>query len=341
MSSRDSPPKHVRRVRSKGHTYYYFNTGKVENGKPVMTRMPNMSDPGFWGSYAALVGHRNRRPAKAGLTIPELIDLFQKSDRYRNKLAVSTQENYDIYLRRLAALLPTAPAAEVTRGDMRRLIDRMAETPGAANLFLGTCSGLFKWAVEREHVPESPTRGIKLLEMGEHAPWPDAVLEAALKADNAQVRLLTHLLYFTALRFNDALSLTWGNIEDGMIIVRPQKLRKRDQVLHIPIHRDLAAELAKHPRSNVVISTNPNTGKKWGEQAARVVLQEFAAKYGARVVPHGLRKNAVIALLETGCSMAETASISGQTLQMVEHYAKQRNQARLAKSAVVKWEQNK
>jgi hypothetical protein len=55
-------------------------------------------------------------------------------------------------------------------------------------------------------------------------------------------------------------------------------------------------------------------------------------------VPHGLRKNAVNALLEAGCSAAEAASISGQSLQMVEHYAKQRAQARLADAAVLKWQ---
>ncbi|MEG8051008.1 hypothetical protein QP178_14425 [Sphingomonas aurantiaca] len=55
-------------------------------------------------------------------------------------------------------------------------------------------------------------------------------------------------------------------------------------------------------------------------------------------MPHGLRKNAVIALLEAGCSTAETASVSGQSLQMVELYARQRNQSTLADSALARWE---
>jgi hypothetical protein len=80
------------------------------------------------------------------------------------------------------------------------------------------------------------------------------------------------------------------------------------------------------------------TKRRYGDKVARDLLQAFAANLGAKIVPHGLRKNAVIALLELGCSVAETASISGQTLQLVEHYAKQRNQAKLSDAAVLRWE---
>ena len=41
---------------------------------------------------------------------------------------------------------------------------------------------------------------------------------------------------------------------------------------------------------------------------------------------------------KAGCSAAETAAISGQSLVMVEHYARARNQDVLGGSAVLKWE---
>jgi hypothetical protein len=53
-----------------------------------------------------------------------------------------------------------------------------------------------------------------------------------------------------------------------------------------------------------------------------------------------LRKNAVNALLEVGCSVPETAAISGQSLRVVEHYAKERNQRKLASAAILRWEGN-
>lgn len=339
MSSRGLLPKHVRRVRAKGRDYYYFDTGKEVEGKKVWSRLPDLRSPDFGDALSAMQGHRNRRPSKYGLTVPELIKLYEKSPAFRG-LAESSQYNYGIYLRKLEKLLPTAPVAGLTRGHIRKLRDDMGDTPGAANLFLGTCGALFKWAVGNEYIGNSPTKGIATLEMGEHDPWPLHVLNAALAADDAQVRLLTHVLYYTALRLNDALSLTWGNIIGDRIVVRPQKTQRKRQELSIPIHRELRAELTKLPRTSIVIATNPNTGRRYGEQVARRLLQNFAATHGADVVPHGLRKNAVNALLEAGCSVAETASISGQTLQLVEHYAKQRDQVKLSDSAVLRWERN-
>ena len=46
----------------------------------------------------------------------------------------------------------------------------------------------------------------------------------------------------------------------------------------------------------------------------------------------------MVFLLEAGCSDAETASITGQSRRIVEHYAKQVNQRRLAAAAILKWE---
>ena len=67
-------------------------------------------------------------------------------------------------------------------------------------------------------------------------------------------------------------------------------------------------------------------------------LQAFTAALGIKTVPHGLRKNAVNALLEAGCTIAEVSAITGQTHQVVEHYAAKVNRRKLGKSAIVKFE---
>lgn len=59
---------------------------------------------------------------------------------------------------------------------------------------------------------------------------------------------------------------------------------------------------------------------------------------GERLVFHGLRKSAVVTLLEAGCTDAEVGSITGQSREMIEHYAKQVNQRRLAAAAILRWE---
>ena len=56
---------------------------------------------------------------------------------------------------------------------------------------------------------------------------------------------------------------------------------------------------------------------------------------------HGLRKSAVVMLLEAGCTDAEVSAITGQSRKMVEHYAQQVNRRRLAASGILKWENTK
>lgn len=70
----------------------------------------------------------------------------------------------------------------------------------------------------------------------------------------------------------------------------------------------------------------------------RRVLQDFTATLDAKTVPHGLRKNAVNALLEVGCTVPEVAAITGQTHQIVEHYAKRVDRRKLGKAAILKFE---
>lgn len=96
-------------------------------------------------------------------------------------------------------------------------------------------------------------------------------------------------------------------------------------------------------RSSVTVLTNaagiPWTKdgfqSSWQKQMADGRLQPLSDR---RLVFHGLRKSAVVFLLEAGCTDAEVAAITGQSRDMVEHYAAQVSQRRLAASAILKWE---
>lgn len=128
----------------------------------------------------------------------------------------------------------------------------------------------------------------------------------------------------------------WGDVRGGCVALRQQKTGKE---LLVPFHRDLAAMIAKAPRLGLTILARAD-GRPLKPATLRDQLQRWAERHGVKVVPHGLRKNAVNALLEAGCSVAETAAISGQSLQVVEHYAKQRNQTALASAAILRWQGN-
>lgn len=325
---------HTKRVRAKGRDYLYFDTGKMSaRGTKIYSRLPAVSDPSFGATYAALLAARSRRAnAATQMLVPALCDMYEKSPHFA-KLAPSSRTIYSLYLKRFREMMPTAPAAQIEQADMTRLLDRMADKPGAANMLLAVVGSLYAWARKRQHVSNDPTRDIEKFELGEHDPWPTDLLVKGLTSADPFIRRAVHLLYFTAQRIGDACAMRWGDIEGDILRVRQEKT---DHFLEIRIHAELARELTLGKEGPTILTGKG--GRPLKPVAARRRLQAWATEQGHKVVPHGLRKNAVIALLEAGCSAAETAAISGQSLQMVEHYAKMRAQKTLGGTAILKWE---
>ena len=122
------------------------------------------------------------------------------------------------------------------------------------------------------------------------------------------------------------------------------------------MHEDLRKILAETPKSAVTILTSM-AGTPWTKDGFKTSWQKaFAAptKRSGEPAPawplraireggfvfHGLRKSAVVFLLEAGCSDAEVAAITGQSRKMVEHYGRQVSQRKLAASAILKWERS-
>jgi integrase len=325
-------PKHVRSKVAKGRTYYYFDTGAKANGKAVLKRLPDIRDPEFGRMLSAAQSGRTRRgKIKGVLTIAGLADLYEKSPEFR-KLAEATRRSYELNLDKARKRLGIAPANELKPSDVRLVHDEMADQTGAANQFVRVLGSLYSWGRKRGHVTAKPTESVELFDETPHEPWPEWLLEQALVDE--QVRLPVALLYYTAQRIGDVCRMGWSDIRGGVSITVRQA--KTGKVLEIPLHSDLRGLLEEAPRQALTILSSG--GRKRSEKALRDKLQAWAAERKQKVVPHGLRKNAVIALLECGCSVAETAAISGQTLQVVEHYAKARNQSKLASAAILRWE---
>lgn len=323
---------YVKKVRAKGREYLYFDTGtKDTRGKPIYNRLPPKSDPRFGSIYAAMLGHRTRRD-EGGLTVLKFVAMYQASKQFLD-LAPSTQKLYRIYQGRFAEELPTAPANAIERKDIVTLFDKMGGTPGAANMMVASVAALYKWGRRGEHVTAHPTDDIDPNDLGEHDPWPESLLDEALSSDDPVVKLATHLLYYTAQRIIDVADMRWSKVgEDFVQVVQV----KTGTELFIPLHPQLANELPERGEGADCILVDAK-GKKFTTSRLRGILQRWASERGHKIVPHGLRKNAVNSLLECGCTIAETASVSGQSLKVVEHYAKKRNQTKLARRAIGKW----
>lgn len=334
--------RYLRHKRAKGKSYYYFDTGqKDERGRPILTRLPDKRSLDFGGAYARAVAARTTRSRKFGtLDLDSLIRKYQLSPEYA-KLADNSRTLYAHYLNVANKLSRGAkgespPAAGLEPRDVLAIRDALAATPSAANATVKVIGSLYAWAVMPAHgyAKINPANGVTMFDQGEHKPWPESLLEEALADPSVQLEVA--LLYFTGQRIGDAIVTPKSAIKGGEIKVYAQKTKSW---LTIPLAADLAKILAAQPRTDTVnILTNANTGQPWSKDSLRRKLQAWAAARGHEVVPHGLRKNAVIALLEAGCSEAEVASITDHSLAMVIHYGKERNQTRIARGAILKFD---
>lgn len=326
---------HVKTVVRNGVEYCYYDTGqRTREGKPIRTPLGRKDSDDFGTRHATALANRTKRKSVPNaLLVPDLIRLYEKSPELR-KLSQGSQRTYGVYLRQLSHVLNNAPAGEVEDRDIYALIDSMADRPAAADMMLLVARNVFRWGLKRKHTSSDPTAGIEMLGEGkEYEPWPEHLVEEALQ--DAKISLPTALLYFSAQRIGDICLLRWSDIRDGVIHVTQQKTGKE---LEIPVHSRLAEILAAAPRLGITILVD-RRGRHAKHGTIRQQLQEFAAARGFKVVPHGLRKNAVNALLEAGCSTGETSAISGQSLRLVEYYAKRRNNPRMGRAAILKWEQ--
>lgn len=322
------PPSipHVKHVKRGAKWYSYFNTGQKRDGKPIYVRMPDYSSDGFWPSYGALKAGRTKRAASS-YTVASLAAAYSASSEYADK-AENTRKLYRVQIDRIVETWGKFPVNHLEPHHVRAVLEAEDWGAGTRNMVLAVLAVLYRWGRRNNRASADPTKDIKRYKVGEHDPWPEDILEAALASDDDTIRLATHLLYFTGQRIGDVMAMRWGDIRGGHIFVKQTKTGKQ---VEPPLIAELQAELDKLERDFGPIIKGINEGQ------VRRKLQAFTRKLGVETVPHGLRKNAVNALLEAGCTIAEVSAITGQTHQVVEHYAAKVNRRKLGKAAIVKF----
>ena len=329
---------YVKTVKAKGRLYYYFDTGERKpNGAAILARLPDISSTDFGTRYSNLKAVRTKSENRKNLpSVGDLIRLYETSGKFKS-LAPKTRDAYLIYMKRMAGIFldpkkGSWPAINVTRPDVRDLLDELG--PAAQKMQLAVFRQVYQYADKQDKIPANfnPSKGVDVDHKAiPHEAWPDTLVELALASP---VALPVALLYFTGQRIGAVARMRWADIQDGVLNVPPFKTTR---ILNIPLHTRLLAMLAKEERGITTIINKD--GKPVSKDAlySRIKVWLISVDAG-QYTPHGLRKCAVNTLLEAGCTVSEVSSITGQTLQMVEHYAKQRDDLKLARRAMGKWE---
>lgn len=318
---------HVKYVHRRGRVYAYFNTGQKRDGKAIYARLPDPGAIGFFDSYAAFCAGRKKRAAKE-YTVADLAHQYLKSATF-DRLADNTKALYRNQTAKIVETWGKYPVNRLEPFDIRVVLESGQWGAGTCNMVRAVLGVLYRWGRQNDKAAIDPVKDIARVKTGEHDPWPEDILESALASDDRLVRLAVHLLYFTGQRIGDVMALRWGNLRDDHIYVRQTKTGK---IVEPPLMAELRAELDRTPRTGLQIVHGVT------ESHVRRRLQAFTLAHGAKTVPHGLRKNAVNALLEAGCTIAEVSAITGQTHQIVEQYAAKVNRRKMGKAAIVKFE---
>lgn len=331
---------HIQRFRDRhGHLRHYFR-------KPGCKRVPL---PGAPGSKEFMEAYRAAQDARRDLgegksppgSVSALVAAYYRSAEW-GSLQPQTQTLYRNVLDRFRDEYGTGRATHMTPEHVRRILDKMADRPHMAQVFLKRIRGLFRFAVDRQIIATNPTLGVsvKVRKTGGFRAWTDADIERfeAHWPEGSRARLALALLLYTGQRRQDVVRMGRQHIRDGILTITQLK-RGRDQepvTLSIPVHPALQSVLDRLPKDNMTFLMT-DAGKPMSPFGFSNWFAECAKKAGLpeRSSPHGLRKAAARRLAEAGCSALEIAAITGHaSLKEVERYTKSASQGRLARSAI-------
>lgn len=329
-------PPYVVQVRNKvGRPYLYFQKGRGTAKRGQRVRLPDdPTSPEFWDAYARLV---QLKPAvRNANAVGELARAWTESPKWAG-MSDSTRAEWTRHVKKIVAHWGKLEVSGIEPKHVAMLRDEYAGTPATANNILRCLGSMIAWGIERGYRKDNPVSHVKQFPSGDgYAPWPWEVIEAVRETLRPDLWHAVALALYTGQRLADVLAMAWTALSRNGLTVRQGKTGK---LLLIPVHRDLSAVLETIPRQAVTILTS-SQGRPWTGDGFQSTWSKSkpAIVRDLGLVFHGLRKSAVVTLLEAGCTDAEVASITGQSRAMVEHYAKLVNQEKLARTAILKWE---
>lgn len=342
-------PAHVHVVRAKGRAYYYYQhaRGKPAQGPRIALKGAPYSglgepDPEWWKAYrkaAGVLDSDSDSPAAPAGSFAALVEAYLASPEFEG-LRPATKSDRSRLLGYVVKGWSTLPVRQLEPKHVLAFRDRFAKKPATANNTVRALSSALSWAVPRGWLPTNPCLGLKKLKGGgTYAPWSWEQIQLLRQHARPRMWQAAALALYSGQRQADVLKMRWSDIENDLMHVVQSKTGAE---VWVPVHVDLKAVLGEMPRvAETILSTE--RGESWGSGfkaswQAQMDVPTLASLREAGLVFHGLRKSAVVFLLEAGCTDAEVSAITGQSREMVEHYARQVNRRKLAAAAILKWE---
>lgn len=337
-------PEGVHCVRSRGREYYYWRPGRGTKDEVKLrhtwARLPDDPRlPEFWHRLSELGSDDHTQKYSPG-TFGALIEAYQNSPEW-SELSSKTRKDYEYYHAIIQTALRDTIVRKVRSRHVLEIRDSFQDTPAKANYLIRCLSSLMSWGIPRDYLDLNPCTAVKKLKgANPYSPWPwEDILFFRDNCSSPELWWAVALALYTGQRQSDVLKMARTSTKNGLIRVVQEKT---GTPLWLPQHKDLQSILEQIPLRATTILTNTR-GAPWRSGFKSRFVKEMDRKVfkdlkGRRLVFHGLRKSAVVMLLEAGCTDAEVGAVTGQSRQMIEHYSIQVNQIKLAKAAILKWE---
>jgi integrase len=150
-----------------------------------------------------------------------------------------------------------SPLESITTAEVRNFRTAANETviASTANHYVVGLTAMFSDAMAEHvtlHNPTTPLKGKALAETDSVERHPFTVNEVSKlskAAPSPEWRGLILLGAYAGLRIRDAANLTSDNLNDGRIILTPEKTKAKGKTVEIPLHPVLAAHFKKNPPS--------------------------------------------------------------------------------------------
>lgn len=268
-------------------------------------------------------------------TMGALIAEYKKAPDFC-ELKESTRAEYSRYLDRIDEKFGHQVAGRLSRANVLKIRDDLAETPRVANWHVQLLSRLMSFAIDRGYRRDNPAAKVRLLKARRrYEAWTKAELLAfeAAYPTGTRERLAYALLRYIGQRRGDVATMTWHDY-DGSAIQIVQG--KTDEPVWLPCPAELRAELeaAKAAERKGVTILVGERGGSFTSKNLGVWLGRKIRDIGIAKTVHGLRTTVAKEHAEAGSSAREIASITGhKTLRMVEHYTQDADRKKMARSA--------
>lgn len=303
---------------------------ELERGERWMlygAELPDHRSKDFWPAARKIYSAQQRRVHSDAKDFTALVDGFEDHEAFTT-LADSTKRGYRASGKLVKAAWAFDLPSDLTTVDAQTAIDGLGETPASANQFRAYLSRLLAWGVPRGFSTSNPVEFTEKIPGGEPwKPWPEWAWE--IFVENAPFNLLMPAVsaLFTGQRQGDVLLMRRPRDGETSIEVRAQKTKN---TVWVPIHSAYRNWIDKAPKGDAVqlhvgvrgrpYETTDGFRADWQRLMDTEPFKPFRKE---RLVFHGIRKNAVINLLEVGCTETQVGAICNMSEEMVRHYGRE------------------